>query len=114
MNFKDEVVVITGGSQGFGKAMAQAFVREEARVVISSHSKENLASTARELSVDSFLADVTSYEDVKRLGEYVFSKNPINYVLIHNNSDCHILKHLSKALQKFGIFVFFDFLKLQI
>jgi len=64
--------------------MAQAFVREEARVVISSHSKENLASTARELSVDSFLADVTSYEDVKRLGEYVFAKYGVIDVWINN------------------------------
>jgi len=74
MNFKDKVIVITGGSQGFGKALAHVFEHEKARVIISSHDKESLESTAKELSVDSFFVDVTSHEDVKKLGEYVFDK----------------------------------------
>ncbi|MEK7496455.1 MAG: SDR family oxidoreductase [Patescibacteria group bacterium] len=74
MILENKVIVITGGSQGFGKALAQAFKREKAEVVISSHDKENLESTAKELLVDYFVADVTSHEDVKKLGEYVITK----------------------------------------
>ncbi len=81
---KGKVVVITGGSLGFGKALARAFVAEGAKVIISSHEKENLQSTAKELSVDYFLADVTSYDDVKKLGEYVFEKHGQIDIWINN------------------------------
>jgi len=74
MNLKDKIVVITGGSQGFGKELAKAFSNEGSKVVITSHDKENLESTAKELSVDFFLADITSHEDVKKIGKYVSEK----------------------------------------
>lgn len=75
MTFKDKIIVITGASQGFGKALAQALKQESAQVVISSHDGENLEKTARELSVDFFLADMTAFENVKKLGEYVVGKH---------------------------------------
>ena len=74
MTLQDKVIVITGASQGFGKALAKALKQENAQVVISSHDKENLERTARELSIDHFLADVTSFDNVKKLGEYVVEK----------------------------------------
>jgi len=74
MILQGKVIIITGASQGFGKALAKALRQENALVVISSHDKENLEKTAKELSVDHFLADVTSFENVKKLGEYVVGK----------------------------------------
>ena len=74
MTLQDKVIVITGASQGFGKVLAKAFKQENAQVVISSHDKENLERTAQELSVEHFLADVTSFDNVKKLGEYVVEK----------------------------------------
>ena len=74
MILQDKVIVITGASQGFGKALAKALKQENAQVVISSHDKENLEKTARELSVHHFLADVTSFDNVKKLGEYAVEK----------------------------------------
>ena len=74
MTFKDKIIVITGASQGFGKALAQALKKEGAQVVISSHDEKNLENTAKELSVDFFLADVTVFENVKKLSEYVIGK----------------------------------------
>ena len=74
MILQDKVIVITGASQGFGKALAKAFKQENAQVVISSHDKENLERTAQELSVEHFLADVTSFDNVKKLGEHVVEK----------------------------------------
>ncbi len=74
MKLKDKIIIITGASQGFGKALAKALKQENAQVVISSHDKENLEITAKELSVDYFLADVASFENIKKLGEYVVGK----------------------------------------
>lgn len=74
MELKDKVIVITGGSQGFGKELAKSFINNGSKVIISSHEKESLKLTANELSIDSFIADVTSFEDVKKLSEYVIQK----------------------------------------
>src|SRR3989338_10039266 len=74
MIFKDKVIIITGASQGFGKALTKALRQENALVVISSHDKKNLELTAKELLVEHFFADVTSFENVKKLGEYVIGK----------------------------------------
>ncbi|MFA5023933.1 MAG: SDR family oxidoreductase [Patescibacteria group bacterium] len=74
MNLKDKIIIITGGNQGFGKALAKCFIKEGSQVIISSHEKENLEVASKELGFDSFLADVTSIEDINKLGEYVFKK----------------------------------------
>jgi len=74
MELKDKIVVITGGSQGFGKELAKSFINNGSKVIISSHEKESLELTASELSTDSFIADVTSIENIKKLGEYIIQK----------------------------------------
>ncbi|MEE9525689.1 MAG: SDR family oxidoreductase [Candidatus Woesearchaeota archaeon] len=74
MKLKEEVVVITGGSKGFGKALAKYFISEGSKVVISSNDEKPLKNTAKELSCDYFLADVTLIKDVQKLGRYVFDK----------------------------------------
>lgn len=74
MIIKNKIVVITGGSQGLGKALASLFAKNGCRVIISSENKENLEKAAKELSVDYFLADVTVYDNLLNLGKYVFEK----------------------------------------
>ena len=44
--FKDKVVVISGGSRGIGRAIAMAFAREGAQTVLASSSPEHLADGA--------------------------------------------------------------------
>jgi 3-oxoacyl-[acyl-carrier protein] reductase len=84
MELKDKIVVITGGSKGFGKALAGLFVSEGSHVVIADNDKENLEKTAKELLTDQFVADVTLAEEVKILGEYVFKKYGVIDVWINN------------------------------
>ena len=84
MNLKNQVTVITGGSQGFGKALARAFSREGARVVIASENRELLESAANELGVDSFVTDVTSLDDVAKLAAYVVGKYGTIDVWVNN------------------------------
>jgi len=75
MNFTGKVVVITGGSQGFGKALAKAFVDRKSHVIIASPESELLASTAQELGADSFACDVTSPDSVQALADYASEKH---------------------------------------
>ena len=47
---KDKVVFITGASSGYGKAMAEAFVREGAKVIIAARKAEPLNEVRNSLS----------------------------------------------------------------
>ena len=66
------VAVITGGSQGIGKAMARAFAREGAAVVISSRREEAIQAAVVELQqqtggrIVGVQADVARREDADR------------------------------------------------
>jgi NAD(P)-dependent dehydrogenase (short-subunit alcohol dehydrogenase family) len=47
MRFKDKVVIVTGGGTGIGRAAAEAFAGEGAKVVISGRRADVLEATAR-------------------------------------------------------------------
>ena len=47
---KNKTIFIAGSSQGIGRAMAKAFLKEGARVVITGRGEENLKKIKRELS----------------------------------------------------------------
>lgn len=67
--FHDRGVLITGGAAGMGRAIAEAFLAEGARVVIADVNGERVGQTAEELSangsVTSLTCDVTDAEQVK-------------------------------------------------
>ena len=46
---KDKVIIITGGSSGIGKALAEKFGREGSKLVITGRRKEQLEDTAADL-----------------------------------------------------------------
>ena len=88
-DFKDKVVVITGGSRGLGKEMSLAFASCGAKVVIASRKIENCKQLASEINkkggsafpVELHAGDWTSCEN---LVEEVYSKFQKVDVLINN------------------------------
>jgi len=66
-----KVVLITGASSGIGLAMALAFSREGAKVVMSAKDREKLGEAAKEVKGEKLLvpADVTKAADMKKLFE---------------------------------------------
>lgn len=89
MDLTNQTVVITGGSRGFGKSLAKAFIAEGAQVVILCNNKDELEKTVAELSADYFVADVTNYEDLEALGDHVVKKYGKVDIWI-NNAGIHI------------------------
>src|SRR5215471_15793246 len=68
---KDKIAIVTGGSRGIGRAIAESFVREGARVVICGRKQETLDAVAREIgpAVLPFACHVGREEDIRRLVE---------------------------------------------
>jgi len=60
MYVKEKVVIITGGSSGMGKGMANRFAKEGARVVITGRTKEKLEET--KLEIEQFPGQVYLYK----------------------------------------------------
>lgn len=74
LKIKDSVAVITGGSGGIGKVLAEYWLREGGKVVIADVVEEALQKTENELKaispeVFSVKCDVTSEEDNTKLAE---------------------------------------------
>ena len=86
---KDKVVVITGGSSGIGKALAQTFGQKGSKVLITGRNPEELAKAVGELKqlgieVEGFRADVSIEEDNRKMAESALSHFGRIDVLINN------------------------------
>ncbi len=70
--FAGKVVVVTGGSEGIGRATVRRFCEEGAHAVIVSRNEEKCRAYAAELkedgySADAVSADVGKVDDIKRM-----------------------------------------------
>lgn len=74
MNLKDKVVVVTGSTSGLGKALAEAFAGEGAKVIISARNENGVNDTAAAMHAYGVTADVTKEEDMKRLVDETVKK----------------------------------------
>lgn len=78
-SLRDNVVVITGSSSGFGKGAALQFAREGARLVLAARRSELLDQVAADCKAAGAEAiavptDVSSREDVERLATTALSR----------------------------------------
>ena len=93
MNLKDAVALITGGSSGIGRAIAQTLAKSGARVAITGRDKHRLTEAARELGVHAIQADVAVDADVERTYRELFEKFGDLDILV-NNAGTGVFKNL--------------------
>ncbi len=74
--FKDKVVVISGGSRGIGRAIAMAFAREGAQTVLAASSPERLAEAQKAIVQAGGAEPLTVAGDLRQLAacEQVFAR----------------------------------------
>jgi short-subunit dehydrogenase len=84
-------IVITGGSKGMGKAMAEKFAAANHHIFICSRNETELSETAAELnnqynnSVQYFAADLSIKKEVIKFAKWILDKN-INIDILINNA----------------------------
>ncbi|GHA21899.1 short-chain dehydrogenase/reductase [Devosia pacifica] len=86
MRLKEKICIVTGAGRGIGKAIAEAFVREGAFVIVAELDPGTAASTAELLgdSAESFVLDVTDLSSVEALADHVRTKHGRLDVLVNN------------------------------
>ncbi|KAH8120183.1 NAD-binding protein [Phellopilus nigrolimitatus] len=87
---QDKVVLVTGGSRGIGKMIAAGFVKNGAKVYISSRSAKDCDATSKELSemgpgkCIAIPADMQKLSEVDRLVHEIGSRENALHVLVNN------------------------------
>lgn len=79
LKLKGKVVVITGGSQGIGKAAALEFAREGCHVCVCARRQERLDAAKTEFEAQGFelytcRADVTDFDAMQAFADAVAEK----------------------------------------
>lgn len=101
-DFSDEVVIVTGGAKGIGRATAEKFAEAGANLILMDWDGESLEQTKRELTekykkeVIAIKGDVSKLEDVERLVKQsidTFGKIDI----LFNNAGTTIRHRIDKA-----------------
>ncbi|MGD0590307.1 MAG: SDR family oxidoreductase [Bacteroidota bacterium] len=85
MKLKDKVAIVTGGGRGIGKAIAGAFAREGAKVVVTAaRQRDEIEQVASKIGGTAVLADVSNKDDVQKLVDSVVSDFGRIDILVNN------------------------------
>ncbi len=88
--FKGQTVIITGGTRGIGKAIAESFLKAGARVVVTYSTNETATTQFRQdntqfaQNIDVQKLDVSKYEEVEKFFKYMDTKYGGFEVLVNN------------------------------
>ena len=101
-NMIGKICLVTGGTNGIGKATAQALAQMGATVVIVGRDAQKAAQVSKEIqaatgnqNVDWLLADLSSQQDIRRLAAEFKSKYSQLHVLINNAGGTFMTRQLS-------------------
>jgi len=85
MKLENKIAVITGGGRGIGRAIAEAFAREGAKVVVTAaRQKAEIEEVASRINGAALLADVSKDDEVRRLVDSVLSRFGRIDILVNN------------------------------
>jgi NAD(P)-dependent dehydrogenase (short-subunit alcohol dehydrogenase family) len=100
MELKDKVVLLTGGSKGYGKGIAKALQKQGCKVYITGRNKNDLDATAKDLGVIGIQSDVSSPEDWDTTVQKILSTENKIDILINNAGSGVSIKPLDEQEDK--------------
>jgi 3-oxoacyl-[acyl-carrier protein] reductase len=76
MNLKAKNAIVTGGTKGIGRSIAEALLREGISVCIAARKQNEIDQTVSELggNATGFVCDVRAYDQVKALIDYTIKE----------------------------------------
>ncbi|MDH4367900.1 MAG: beta-ketoacyl-ACP reductase [Dehalococcoidia bacterium] len=89
-DFGGQTAIITGGTRGIGKAIAEGFLKAGARVIVTYSTNETATTQFRQdnrqfaENIDVQKLDVSKYEDVEKFFKYIDTKYGGFEVLVNN------------------------------
>jgi 3-oxoacyl-[acyl-carrier protein] reductase len=89
-DFKGQTVIVTGGTRGIGKAIAESFLKAGAKVIVTYLANEASAAQFEQdnsqfaENIDIQKLDVTKYKDVEKFFKYIDTKYGGLEVLVNN------------------------------
>ena len=84
MELRDAVALVTGGSEGIGRAIAEALMHQGCKVTITGRREEVLKDTAEELGLDWIAGDVGNETDAVRTVSSVIERHGRLDILVNN------------------------------
>src|SRR5580700_3701078 len=84
MNLNNAVALVTGGSSGIGRAVAETLTAAGAYVAITARRKDRLMEAAQAMGVHPIQADVSQEADVQRVYAEVMTKFGDLDILVNN------------------------------
>ena len=90
MLLKNKIALVTGSTHNIGLAIAHAFAREGAKVVVYSRHQEDAKKIAQEIHGDAFAADVADPDQVAAIFEHIKKQHGRLDILV--NSVAHSSK----------------------
>ena len=89
--FEDRVVLVTGATRGIGRACAELFVREGARVALCGRSEGTAAKAAQSIGADArgYACDISDPNAVDALVKGVIADFGALHVLVNNAGITH-------------------------
>jgi 3-oxoacyl-[acyl-carrier protein] reductase len=89
-DFKGQTVIVTGGTRGIGKAIAESFLKAGAKVIVTYSTNEAAMAQFKQdnsqfaINIDVQKLDVSKYEEVERFFKYIDTTYGNFEVLVNN------------------------------
>ena len=84
MELRDAVAIVTGGSEGIGRAIAEALIGQGCKVTIASRREDTVRDAAEELGADWITGDVGNEDDAVRIVSSVIREHGRLDILVNN------------------------------